>query len=133
METEVAEVQEGQENGSVLEVKATKTIKNEDGTKTPLEATIDWDPGADLEEAADMYGAETVFDLYKRAAVIKLQAQMRGRLEQGASQEEIEAEFTDWRPDVDRTRERDPKAVILQAFNKLSDEEREALFARLRG
>lgn len=132
MANEVQEIEETVENGQEEVndnlVKASKVVEGE-----KREGEIEWNPGANLSEAAEMYGEDTVFDLYRRAAVIKLQAAMRQRLEQGADQSMIEAEFGDWRPDVDRTPTRDPKAAILSNFNKLTPEEREALIAQLRG
>ena len=62
-----------------------------------------------------------------------LQAGIRGRLEQGADQAAIEKEFGNWRPDLERQVVRDPKQAILNNFNKLTAEEREALIAELRG
>lgn len=120
------EIEETVENDHIV-----RASKNVDGEKR--EGEVEWNPGGTLEEAAEMYGADTVYDLYRRAAVIKLQAAIRQRLEQGADQASIEAEFGDWRPDVDRTPTRDPKTAILSNFNKLTAEEREQLIAQLRG
>lgn len=106
---------------------ATKVVNNEKRS-----ASTEFDPGSTLDEAVALYGDKVVFDLYKRAAVVKLQAQLRGRLEQGFTTDQIAEEFSGWRPDQDRTPSRDPRSAILSGFNKLSDDDREALIAQLR-
>jgi len=130
-EPTVGEVEQ-EEGSSVLLVKASKELVDTEGNKFKAEAEVSWDPGEDLDEAIAKYGAEIVYDMYIRASKIKLQSQMRSDLETGADQEAITATFADWRPDIDRTPTRDPKATIVANFNKLDAEEREALIAQLR-
>ena len=114
------------------------TSKTIDGTKH--EVSVEVNRGATVDEAVDMYGADTVYDLYRRAFDVKLQAGVRNRIKQlvesGVTGEEldsaIQAEFGDWRPDVDRTPTRDPRTTVKTNWNKLSLEERQALYEELK-
>ena len=41
-----------------------------------LEGKIDYNVGATISEATEMFGSEAVFDTYERGAVLKIQAHM---------------------------------------------------------
>ena len=51
---------------------------------------VQYDFGTDLDEAVELFGAEVVFSRYKSAAVIDLQAYMRGLIRQEKPADEIE-------------------------------------------
>jgi len=128
--TPTADVEE--EVSSLVEVTATKELEDEDGNTYKVSGTVNWDPGANAAEAIEKFGDETVYDFFIRSANVKLQSQIRARLVDGATQDQLDVEFTDWRPDVDRSPTRDPKSSILSNFNKLDEDERAAIIAMLK-
>ena len=133
LDTVAAETTETEEvESSLVEVTATKELEDENGNTYKVAGTVTWDPGANAEEAIEKFGDECVYDFFIRSANVKLQSQIRARVADGATQEMIDAEFVDWRPDVDRSPTRDPKSSILSSFNKLDEDEREQIIALLK-
>jgi len=121
------------EETSVQEVTASKRIEDSDsGEEVNREATVHFDPGESAEEAIAKFGDECVYDFFFRAVKVKLQAVIRSYIELGYSEEQIQKELSDWRPDVDRTPSRDPVQAILSNFNKLEDEDRDELVEKLK-
>jgi len=97
--------------------------------KDEKEGTINYDFGADLDEAVEMFGADVVFSRYRAAAKIDLQAVMRRYLAAGKDCEELAEK---WKPGMVMERVVDPKAAAKNAFAKMSEEEKEAFLAELR-
>lgn len=115
------------EEKKVNEIKATKKLGDVD-----KEATVLYDFGGDLDTAVENFGAEVVYSGFVRSAVITAQSVMRRFLEDGLAQEEIEAKMEAWKPGVSLERVVDPTKAFLNKFDKMTDEEREAVLEQLR-
>ncbi len=87
--------------------------------------------GKDIQEDIEMYGEETVRDLWLRQLVVKAQAGIRRELTNGTHPDDMAEAMSGWRPDVQHTTKRDPKTSIKADFKKLSPEERAELLAIL--
>jgi hypothetical protein len=87
--------------------------------------------GASLAEDVEMYGEETVRDLWLRQCVVKAQSAIRRELENGTHPQDMQEALSGWRPDIQHTSAKDPKASIKSNFAKLGKEEQEALLAML--
>jgi len=98
--------------------------------------TIPFNFGANLDEAVELYGEDVVFQKYRQAAVVDLQAAIRRHLQPDAegkskTDEEIITALSEWKPGlVTRTR-KSPKEKALEALQKMSEEDRAALMAEL--
>ncbi len=94
-------------------------------------AGFDFPVGENIEEDIEMYGEETVRDLWLRQLVVKAQAGIRRELSNGTHPNDIAEAMSGWRPDVQHTVKKDPKASIKSDFSKLSPEEKAELLALL--
>ena len=112
---------------ALTEITATKEI---DGQKKS--ASVGYDFGDSVADAITKFGEDVVFSNFKRAATITAQAAMRRMLESGKSQEDISATMNSWKPGVALERNIDPVSSITNNFDKLSDEEQDAIIAKLK-
>ena len=96
---------------------------------------VDYDFGANLEEATAKFGAEVVFSNFKQNAVIGLQALVRRNLEAKDDKYKddaaIIAAVANWKPGVATVKTTDKKALVMDAIGKMSAEERKALLEQL--
>ncbi len=96
---------------------------------------VDYDFGATLEEAIGMFGAEVVYSNFKQNAVIGLQALVRRYLEAKDDKYKSDAEIVEkaeaWKPDIATIKTTDKKALVMEAFAKMSDEDKKALLEQL--
>lgn len=76
------------------------------------------------------YGTEVVGSAAQGAIIISLQAFMRRLIEKGKNQVEIQAEASKWKPDVRTIVKQTALERATAGLDKLSDEERKALFAK---
>jgi hypothetical protein len=122
------EVEETTEGGRKLTTsKAKKAVNGE-----TRHSTVYLDLGGNLQEASARFGEAVVFDLYRRSAVIKAQAQQRAMIEAGKTDTEINSFFTNWNPSVKASVPKDPKAEIARNFQGLTPEEKRKMLADLR-
>jgi hypothetical protein len=106
------------------------TSKDADGNKLDekreAEFTVDYPES--VEEAVQMYDEDTVFSLFQRSFDIKANSTARGMLKRGFSEEEIQEEMEDWRPDETRQRRSAPSKSLEDQFSDLdADKQREML------
>ena len=101
---------------------------DEDGR---VEAGFNFKVGASLEEDIEMYGEETVRDMWLRSATVKAQSAIRRELKNGTHPDDIPETLSDWRPDVQHTVQKDPKSSIMSNYKNLSPEEKQELLAEL--
>ena len=94
--------------------------------------SVNFDFGDDIDSAVELYGAEVVFGRYRSAAVVDLQALIRrhGGGENAKTESEIQDIVAEWKPGVQRAR-KSTKQKALDAFENLSEEEREELLSQL--
>lgn len=103
--------------------------------------TVNYDFGTNLDEAVDKFGAETVFNCFKDAAVIKLQALLRRKLtaalvgdKDGKTTdlpEDVQELVADWKPSASGTTRKSAAEKVETIIGKMSEEERAALIAKL--
>lgn len=131
------ETQQDQEGQSFVEVEATTSpekvpegeeVANSDGR---VKGEFNFSVGGSLQEDIEMFGEDIVREFWLRSAVIKGQSAIRRELESGTHPDDIAETLADWRPDVQHTSQKDPKASVMQNFNKLSDEEKKELLGQL--
>lgn len=86
-------------------VQATATLTDEDGNSTGEKVTgsVEYDFGANLDEAVEVFGADIVYAQFKQNATIALQGIMRRAIQSGKSGDELQAAVAEWKPGV-RTR-----------------------------
>lgn len=120
------ETQEGLNEAGLTTVKATKKINGELKAATCL-----LDFGRDVQDAIEKFGADTVFDNFRRSATITAQASMRRFLEAGLDQDAIDVKMAVFKPGVAMERVVDPVASLKAKMAKMTPEERAALIAEL--
>ena len=95
-------------------------------------ATVEFDFGANLQEAETKFGGEVLYKRFCAAVTIDIQALIRRKLdaEKPATPEEIQAAVDDWKPGVQRARTtKKEKAINLLA--DMSEEDRAEILASL--
>lgn len=131
------EVQEGKNSNKYVEVEATTSpekvpegeeVANQEGR---VAGEFKFAVGENLQEDIEIFGEEIVREFWLRSAVIKGQSAIRRELESGTHPDDIAEVLADWRPDVQHTAQKDPKASVMQNFNKLTDEEKQELLGQL--
>ena len=104
---------EGAPDGTLeITVKSPKGAAQEGGTG---EATVQYNFGANLQEALEKFGEEVVFTTFVRMATINLQAIVRGVLDRGGSADDAVAAAAAWTPGVSRRAPGVKKDPIKQA------------------
>lgn len=91
-------------------------------TKTNKEGSINFDMPATLKEASDKWGEGSVYELFKRQAIVQIQSRMRSLLKTNNDVKMAE----EWRPDQGAARLVDPLAAAKAALAGMSKEERAA-------
>ena len=116
-------------------ISAKTKLKDSDGNATSEGRSISVDVPipATLEKATQVYGEETVYDLFSRALVIKAQAQIRTSLGNGDSEESIRTAMQNFRPDISRRKTKDPVAAAKNLAANMTEEQRAELLALLQG
>jgi hypothetical protein len=101
-------------------------------------ATVVYDFGDDLEEAVELFGADVVYKRFLAAATVDIQALIRRGLTRvdkdkqpnPMSTEELQTQVSEWKPGVTKARKSKTEKA-QEAFESLSEEERNALLASL--
>jgi hypothetical protein len=102
---------------------ATETVKTR-APKKERDIEVQYDFGANLEEAKALFGETAVFDGYKSDAKISLQAVIRDMLGADKSDDEIKTFVSTWKYGVARDRVVDPVAAIKNKMVGMSEEEK---------
>jgi len=105
-------------------------IESFDGESGKVYAEVEFDEGQNLDEAIEMYGKDTVFELYSRQAKRDLGNSIRSALNSGSAPEGVEARLEDWRPDVTNRGGSSSKSMEEQ-FSEMSPEEQEQKLQQL--
>lgn len=95
------------------------------------EATVEFDTGANLTEAVELFGDEVVFNRFRAGLIIDVQANIRRMLalDNPKSSDEIQEAISDWMPGV-KSKGKSKAEKANEAISKLSTQERAALFAQ---
>ena len=96
------------------------------------EATISFDFGEDLADAAAKFGEEVVFSNFKASAKITAQAAMRRYLENGLNADQIADKMGAWKPGVALERAIDPVKALLSRWGSLPEDERVDIIRKLK-
>lgn len=108
---------------------ATKTV-TEEGAE--VEATVSYNFGSTLDEAISIFGAEQVFNLYRRAARVAVQSFVSRLLKAGKTEAEIRSEVAGYK--LEGRKPAKSKAVkAAELFAELSPEDQEKLRALIGG
>jgi hypothetical protein len=100
--------------------------------KIGKEAKILVDLGETAEDAIARFGAEVVFSNYLANVKIGVQSAIRRYLEAGLDGDAIQAKFENYKPGVTLDRVVDPVAALAAKLAKMTPEEQEEAFAKLR-
>ena len=96
-------------------------------------ASAQWNPGASLDEAVEMYGEEIVFSYFKSHGTRNLQNSIRSILASGKTAEEVAKELADWKPGISRRVSADPVGKFIKAFGNMEPEAQASMLQRLQG
>ena len=144
MEPETTTAENEEQESAITLVEAGTGYEDEEGEKQTLKASVEFNPGADLTEACDLYSEEAVFQRYLRGVTKDLGNAIRAGLNKFLALEgdeavpvdeipgKVIAELENWRPDVTRRAVRkDPTEAILANFVGLTAEKQQELIEQL--
>ena len=96
-------------------------------------ATVEFDFGDDLDDAAAKYGGDVIFSRYKAASTVDLQALIRRNLkgENPKSEKEIQELVDEWQPGVSTRTRKSPVQKAQDAIDALSEDEKAAMLETL--
>ena len=96
-------------------------------------ASVEFDFGENLAEAAELFGDDVVFSRFVSAATVDLQALIRRNLtlEEPKTEEEIQVLVAEWRPGVSTRKRVSATEKAQRAVDALSDSEKAALLESL--
>lgn len=100
--------------------------------KSGRTASVPYNFGETLEEAAGLFGNDAVLSNFKANAVIGLQGYIRRLLTAGKSSEDVAVAVSAWKPGVKVEKISDPIAAITKKMESLSSEAIEDLIIKLR-
>lgn len=130
--------------GETVSATLSESKAKEHGLESAPTLTVKYDFGANLDEAVDLFTADVVYNLFKDAAIIALQAKLRRHLtasivpnksgETVALPDDPQTLVDDWKPSVSTGGSRKSAGEkVASLLNKLSPDERAALIAKLQG
>jgi len=96
-------------------------------------ATATYDFGANLDEAVEKFTENVVFGVFIDQAVIRLQALLRRAIEDELTQKEIDEKVAAWQMTVGGRERKSAAEKVNDLLGKMTDEQRKALLASLRG
>lgn len=111
-----------------------KTIAAKAGTSDDAPtASVEYDFGENLAEAAELFGDDVVFSRFVSAATVDLQALIRRNLtlEEPKSEAEIQTLVAEWRPGVSSRKRVSASEKAQRAVDNLSEAEKAALLESL--
>jgi hypothetical protein len=111
-----------------VEITAELTAKNGNEAKA---ATVKAQIGENLEELGSQFTPDVVYSHARRSIIIAMQTSIRGMLEQGKGDDEIQATMHDWKPGLKRPAK---SAIdrVRDEFTRMSPEDRKRILKELR-
>ena len=110
-----------------------KIVTNAPKTDRALE--VEYDYGANLEEAKSLFGEQVVYSQYEDSIIIAIQGLVRRNLEKTGenrkSDKEIKEMVAAWKPGV-LSRRGDQVEALLKKFEKMNPAKQAALLAALK-
>jgi hypothetical protein len=110
------------------EVTAELTAKNGNEAKG---ATVKTQIGENLDELGSQFGPDVVYSHARRSIIIAMQTSIRGMLEQGKADEEIQQAMSEWKPGLKRPA-KTPLDRVRDEFTRMSPEDRKRILKELR-
>jgi len=111
-----------------VDVSAELTAKNGNEAKS---ASAKMNVGENLEELGNQFGQEVVYSHARRSIVIAMQTSIRGMLEQGKTEHEIQAAMAEWRPGVKRPA-KTAMDRVREEISRMSPEDKKRILKELR-
>ena len=111
-----------------LDVSAELTAKNGNEAKS---ASAKVQIGETLEELGNQFGTDVVYSHARRSIVIAMQTSIRGMLEQGKSEHEIQTAMAEWRPGLKRPA-KTPMDRVRDEIARMSPEDKKRILKELR-
>ena len=97
--------------------------------KTEQEAVVEYDFGATVDEAVELFGADVVHDYFVGQAKVRLQAGLRACMEQGRDPVDYAKQ---WKPGVKAPSIlTDPMAAATAAFGRMDEAQRREFLEKL--
>jgi hypothetical protein len=111
-----------------IEIAAELTAKNGNEAKA---STVKTQIGENIEELGGQFGNDVVYSHARRSIIIAMQTSIRGMLEQGKSDAEIQAQMAEWKPGLKRPA-KTPLDRVRDEFTRMSPEDRKRILKELR-
>jgi len=129
----MSEVEEPTEVKAPKDPNAFKVSQSKEKGCRSIELSYDF--GDTTGEAVEKFGEDIVHGFYLRGVKVAVQSQIRSLLVEGKTDEEILASLETWKPGVHAKRSGGgrKKKSIEDQFNEMSEEEQQALLAKLMG
>ena len=122
------EGKEQKEVTGVLEVKASV------GGEVNRKLSTKFDFKKTLAEAVEAFGENVVFALFQRAGVTSCRNYITAQIRAKVEDVDIETALVDWKPPLGVVRVKvSPQQRLISAFPSMSDEEKKAFIADLKG
>lgn len=114
-------------------VQATATMVDENGNSTGEKVTgsVEYNFGADLTEAMELFGEDIIYSQFKQNATIALQGIMRRAIQSGKSGDELQAAVSEWKPGVRTRTGKSPADKIKDLLAGKSPEEIQEILSSL--
>lgn len=108
----------------LIKVTAVGKVKNDKGEVTGENTgEIEYNFGASLKEAVELYGEDAVYNNYRQAAVIALQGNMRRHLGAGKTGDALAEAVKDWKPGLVSRSKKSASEKVLDLFKGKTPEE----------
>jgi hypothetical protein len=104
-----------------------------DGQKGGRSLEVDYNFGANLDEAQKLFSHEVVYNLYVAKAKVQIQDKIRPMMKAGKTDKEILAFISNYKLGTVLRTKKSPVDKALDMYDKMSSEERKALLAKLKG
>jgi len=93
--------------------------------------SVTWNTPDDVNGLVETYGSEIVYSHARRSIIIALQSYIRGMLDDGKSQEEIQTAVNEWKPGL-RKVGKTPLERARDEISRMSPADRKALAKEIR-
>jgi hypothetical protein len=110
------------------QITAEMTAKNGNEARS---ATVTVNVPENLEELGQHFGQDVVYSHAKRSIVIAMQTSIRGMLEAGKSDAEIQQAMVEWKPGVKRPA-KSPMDRVREEISRMSPEDKKRILKELR-
>ena len=93
--------------------------------------TLEFNYGENLEEMTGLFAEQAIYNAAKGQFRVAFQAMVRAALENGKTDEEIEAAASGWEPPTEGRTKQSPLEKAAKMFDKMNPEDQAAFLAKL--